>query len=192
MKTFVRSIALATAILGLASTAVADQYRLDMDTGRHSFITAKFLHIGLSGLIATFKDFDGTFVYDAEDITNSSIELTVQVASIDSNHSERDNHMRGARFLNVDANPTATFVSTSVEAAEGDAFTVRGNLTLGGVTKPVSVAAHVIGKGNDPWGGVRTGVVGNLTIDTKDFGFTSFNPISTVELNVYLEGVQVQ
>ena len=116
----------------------------------------------------------------------------INTASIDSNHAERDKHLRSADFLNVSKFPQATFNSTKIVAKEGDNFDLHGKLTLNGVTKEVVIAAEKIGEGSDPWGGYRAGFAGSTSFALKDFGINyDLGPAaSTVYLDLTVEGVR--
>lgn len=166
----------------------APSYSIDTE-GAHAFINAKFKHLGYSVLWATFKKFDGTFQYDAENIANSRVNVTVDVASIDSNHTKRDEHMRGADYLDTATYPTATFNSTSIRDVGNGRIYVSGDLTLHGVTKAITFEANVIGEGDDPWGGYRVGLQGKYTLAPAQFGMTKFRP-GSVDLELYIEGIK--
>ncbi len=103
----------------------------------------------------------------------------------------RIKHLRSGDFLNVSKNPTATFESTEVKA-NGDSADITGNLTLNGVTKPVTIKAKLIGQGDDPWGGYRAGFEGSATLKLKDFGIKmDLGPASQeVELLLSVEGIR--
>lgn len=117
--------------------------------------------------------------------------VTINTNSVDTNHAERDKHLRSAEFLNVTKFPQATFTSTSVKK-EGDELDITGNLTLNGVTKPVTLEAKLMGQGDDPWGGKRAGFEAEGKIKLKDFNITTdLGPASQeVELIISVEGVQ--
>ena len=112
---------------------------------------------------------DGTFSFDEKNPEASKIKVTLKTASVDTNHAERDKHIKSGDFLNVSKNPTATFESTSVKSTGEGTADVTGNLTLNGVTKPVVINAKFVGQGDDPWGGYRAGFEGTTTIKLKDF-----------------------
>lgn len=94
--------------------------------------------------------------------------VTINTTSVDTNHAERDKHLRSADFLNTAKYPLATFTSTSVKK-DGDDLDITGDLTLNGVTKPVTLEAKLIGQGDDPWGGKRAGFEAEGKIKLKDF-----------------------
>lgn len=174
-----------------AGQAMAADYTIDKE-GQHAFINFKISHLGYSWLYGTFKDFDGSFSFDAKAPEASKVSVKINTASIDSNHAERDKHLRSGDFLNVGKNPTATFESTSVKSTGEGTADITGNLTLNGVTKPVVIAAKFLGEGSDPWGGYRAGFEGSTKLKLKDFNIQKdLGPASQdVELILSVEGVR--
>jgi len=144
-------------------------YKFDRE-GQHQFIQFRIGHLGFSYLYGRFNDFDGEFVFDAENPENSSVTVTVQTRSVDSNHSERDRHLRDEDFLYVDEYPEATFQSTSVAMHDDDHAIVTGDLTLRGVTREVDLDMKMVGYGEDPWGNYRMGFEGTTVLTLDDFG----------------------
>ena len=187
------------AVLALSSTLfagplLAADYVIDKQ-GQHAFINFKISHLGYSWLYGTFKDFDGKFSFDAAKPEASSVNVSINTASVDSNHAERDKHLRSGDFLNVDKHPTATFESTSVKSTGEGTADITGNLTLNGVTKPVVIAAKFIGEGNDPWGGYRAGFEGTTNISRKEFnkdGMDVGPQSDNVQLYITFEGVKAK
>lgn len=183
---------LAAAVTTLAALAPqsAPAAMYDVDTmGMHAFVQFKVLHLGYSVLVGRFNQFSGSFEWDKSNPSAAKVDVTIQTASLDSNHAERDKHLRSADYLNVEKFPTATFKSTSYS---GDAMTgkLKGDLTLNGVTKPIEIALKHIGEGNDPWGGYRAGFQGTVTLNSADFGYTQRGFPSSIDMELYLEGVQ--
>ena len=174
-----------------AGQAMAADYAIDKQ-GQHAFVNFKISHLGYSWIYGTFKDFDGTFSFDAAKPEASKVNVTLKTASVDTNHAERDKHLRSGDFLNVDKHPTATFTSTGVKSTGQGTADITGNLTLNGVTKPVVIAAKFLGEGKDPWGGYRAGFEGTTNIKMKDFGIKmDLGPQSeNVELILTVEGVR--
>lgn len=189
LKKTLTALALSSALL--AGQAMAADYVIDKQ-GQHAFVNFKISHLGYSWLWGTFKDFDGTFSFDAAKPEASKVSVTLKTASLDSNHAERDKHLRGEDFLNVAKHPTATFESTSVKSTGEGTADITGNLTLNGVTKPVVIAAKFLGEGDDPWGGYRAGFEGSTTLKLKDFDIKmDLGPASqTVDLIISVEGVR--
>jgi len=189
-KNTLLSASLATALFASGSL-LADDYAIDKK-GAHASIQFKISHLGYSWLWGRFNDFDGQFSYDEKDKSASKISVTVNTKSIDSNHAERDKHLRSDDFLDVEKFPEAKFVSTSyIEGSDGKA-TLKGNLTLHGVTKEVEVKVAQVGAGKDPWGGFRRGFEGQTRIALKDFGITKNLGPASAELDLIFafEGIK--
>ncbi len=179
-------------VLVCASGSVqAAKYKVDVK-GMHAFITFKIKHLGYSWLLGRFNQFDGEFEYDAEKPESSAINVTINTASIDSNHAERDKHLRGDDFLNVSKFPEASFVSKKFEVAGPNNAVVIGDFTLHGVTKEISFPVQKIGEGKDPWGGYRVGFTGKTDLKLSDYGITyDLGPASTiVQIELNIEGVR--
>ena len=170
---------------------MAADYVIDKE-GQHAFVNFKIGHLGYSYIYGSFKDFDGTFSFDEKNPEASKIKVTLKTASVDTNHAERDKHIKSGDFLNVSKNPTATFESTSVKSTGEGTADVTGNLTLNGVTKPVVINAKFVGQGDDPWGGYRAGFEGTTTIKLKDFDIQKdLGPASQeAQLIISFEGVR--
>ena len=190
LKNTLAALALGTALIG-AGQAMAADYAIDKQ-GQHAFVNFKISHLGYSWLYGTFKDFDGSFSFDAAKPQDSKVNVTLNTTSVDTNHAERDKHIRSGDFLNVSKHPTATFASTSVKSTGEGTADITGDLTLNGVTKPVVIAAKFIGEGKDPWGGYRAGFEGSTKLKLKDFDIQKdLGPASQdVELIISVEGVR--
>lgn len=153
----------------MATTAVADEYVLDTK-GAHAFVQFKVSHLGYSWLSGRFNTFTGTLDYDNAKPQDMKLKVEIQTDSVDSNHAERDKHLRGKGFLDVKKFPTATFVSTSYKVKDDMHGILTGNLTLHGVTKSIDLDVTKLGEGKDPWGGYRIGFTGTTEFLMKDFG----------------------
>lgn len=175
----------------LAFTANAADYTID-NKGAHAFVNFKIKHLGYSWLTGRFNTFSGTFSYDAKDLSTAKVNVLIDTTSIDSNHAERDKHLKSADFLDASKFSTATFASTKISDAGEGKITVVGDLTLHGVTKSITINAEKIGEGDDPWGGYRAGFSGTTKIGLKDFGIPErLGPSSThVELELHIEGIK--
>ena len=171
--------------------ASAADYVIDRE-GAHASITFKVSHLGYSYVVGRFNDFSGDFSYDAKNPAAAKVNVKVNTLSVDSNHAERDKHIRSADFLNAAQFAEATFVSTSVEDKGNGDMVIKGNFTLNGVTKPLAIQAHAVGEGQDPWGGYRAGFTGTTTFAMKDYGIKmDLGPASAnVELDLVVEGVR--
>ena len=193
-----RAIALASALLvpgALLSSSPAlaapEQYVLDTK-GAHAFIQFKIKHLGFSWLLGRFDTFSGNFTVDKDKIENSSVKVDIDVASVNSNHAERDKHLRGEDFFDVAKYPQASFASTKVTKTGDNTADIEGNLTLKGVTKPVTLKAVYIGSGDDPWGNYRAGFEATTEIVLKDFGIDyNLGPSATsAQIYISAEGIR--
>ena len=172
--------------LFLSSSAMAVEYAIDKK-GQHAFITFKASHLGYSYIIGRFNDFDGSFTHDKNNPGNSKIDVTIQAKSLDTNHAERDKHLRSEDFFNVSKYPTITFKSSAYEES-GDGAKLTGDLTLHGVTREVVIDVVHVGEGKDPWGGYRSGFEGNLTLSAADYGMPDW--VGNVDVNLIVEGIR--
>lgn len=174
-----------------AQTVAASDYVIDT-RGGHAFIQFRISHLGFSWLSGRFNRFSGHFSYDENDPSAAKVEVVVDTASIDSNHAERDKHLRGEDFLHVADYPEARFVSTSYREDEGGKARLVGNLTLRGVTRSIQIDVERIGAGTDPWGGYRRGFSGRTRIVLDDFGITKYlgSAARSVELTLGIEGIR--
>ncbi len=164
----------------------AEDYILDTE-GTHAFIQFKIKHLGFSWLYGQFNDFSGSFNYDETDPTASQINIEIDVSSLDSNHAKRDKHLRSDSFLDVKAYPKATFISTSfIEIGDGNAI-VKGDFTLHGVTKNITINVQHIGHGDDPWGGYRRGFYGTTSIKPAEFGLKDMAMLGPHATELFLE-----
>lgn len=186
--TYLKSVLLASSLM--ASTWVmADDYVIDTE-GAHASVNFKIQHLGYSWLKGGFNTFSGEFSYDEKSPEKSSVSVTIDTASVDSNHAERDKHLRSDDFLDVSKYPQATFESTEfIEKGNGQVI-VRGNFTLRGVTRVIDIDAHHVGHGPDPWGGERRGFEGTTQIALADYGIMkNLGPKSkVVTLSLSVEG----
>lgn len=205
MKTLTSSLQRSARIIALATTllvpgallvsapavAAPETYQLDTQNS-HAFIQFKIKHLGFSWLLGRFDTFTGNFTVDQDNPENASTSVEIDVASVNTNHAERDKHLRGEDFFNVAKFPKATFVSTKVEKTGERTAKVHGNLTLKGVTKPVVLDTTYIGSGKDPWGGFRAGFEATTEIVLKDFGIDYDLGPSATSAQVYIsvEGIR--
>jgi polyisoprenoid-binding protein YceI len=167
-------------------TAVATR-TLEIDRS-HSEIAFQVRHL-LSKVRGRFTDFAGTIDFDSAHPQSSRIDVTIQAASIDTAESDRDKHLRSADFFEVETFPTLTFTSTSVTPRGDNRYDVAGDLTIHGVTRPVTLPASVLGSMHDPWGNEKFGFEAEVTINRKDFGL-SWN--AALEAGALLVGDEVK
>ncbi|MBB6523415.1 YceI family protein [Pseudoteredinibacter isoporae] len=190
VKNLIKFTAIAATALASIQATAAD-YQVDIK-GAHAFINFKIKHLGYSWLTGRFNTFDGQFSWDEKNPNASQINIEIDTNSIDSNHAERDKHLRGEDFLNVKKFPKASFVSEKIEFSSPTEGTVTGTLTLHGVSKTISFPVEKLGEGKDPWGGYRAGFAGATTLKLADYGMTyNLGPASThVELELLVEGIR--
>jgi polyisoprenoid-binding protein YceI len=141
----------------------------------HSHVGFSVRHMMISTVKGRFGEIAGTIVLD-DDLSASSVEATLGVASIDTREPQRDAHLRSADFFDAAQFPTITFKSRRVEAAVPGTFAVTGDLTIKGVTREVVLEAIEEGRGKDPWGGERAGFTAHTTINRRDYGL-SYNQV---------------
>ena len=174
-----------------SSALLAEDYVIDTK-GAHASIKFRVQHLGYSWLYGRFNEFSGQFSYDDAAPEKASVEVIIKTASVDSNHAERDKHLRSDDFLDVNKYPEAKFISTSYTPGKSGQGTLKGKLTLHGVTKAVEIEMHAIGAGKDPWGGYRRGFEGKTKFAMADFGIVKdLGPKSKdVEMTLSLEGIK--
>jgi len=191
MKNSIKAVGAGLVLTLSSSVFAAESYVIDTK-GMHAFVEFKIKHLGYSWLKGRFNDFEGEFNYDEKNPEKSNVNVTIKTASVDSNHAERDKHLRGSDFLNVSKYPTATFKSTKVVSKEKGEADIHGKLTLNGVTRDIIIDAEEIGAGSDPWGGFRRGFEGSTVIALKDYNINfNLGPASEkVELILNIEGVR--
>ena len=153
-----------------ASTAPATLtgiYRLDPFHSRIGFVAR---HAMVTKVRGSFKEVTGTGTFDIEDPSRSSLQLTIEAASIDTANPDRDAHLRSNDFLDLEHYPQITFTSTAVAQVEPDTYRVTGGLAIKGVTRPVTFDLVYAGSAVDPYGNQRVGFEGTTTINRKDWG----------------------
>lgn len=187
MKIFLHTIVVAMLSVAAGQAAAAD-FKIDPT---HSFVEFKIQHLGYSWLHGRFNGIDGAFSYDQAAPEASRINITIDTASIDSNHAERDKHLRSGEFLGVDKFPKASFTSTGYKG-NADEGVLMGTLKFHGVEKAIEIPVKKVGEGPDPWGGYRAGFSGKYTMTRADFGIDyELGPASTtVELELGIEGIR--
>lgn len=142
----------------------------------HSTVGFVARHVVVAKTRGKFTDYTGT-VTVGENILDSKVEATVQLASVQTGDDGRDTHLRSADFFDVENHPTMTFISTSI-TPDGDDYKLAGDLTIRGISKPVEFKLEFEGVSGDPWGGTRAGFNAVTEINRKDWG---------LEWNVALE-----
>jgi polyisoprenoid-binding protein YceI len=155
-------------ILAAAGLWAADTYTVDP---AHSHVGFKVTHMVISKVSGQFTSFSGTFIYDEQDITKSSLRGKIETAGINTQNEARDKHLKSPDFLDAEKNPEITFESKAF-VKSGDGWRVVGTLTLRGVSKEVSFPFTITGKVKDPYGNERIGAEAALTINRMEYGLS--------------------
>ncbi len=167
----------------------------------HASVQFAVSHLMVSTVRGTFDTFDVTATIDENDVSRSSVEATIEVASVNTRNEKRDDHLKGADFFDVATHPTLTFKSKAVEKVQDNAYKVTGDLTLMGVTQEVVLEVTGSPKAiKDPWGNSRVGGTATTTINRTDYGL-KYNSVldsggvaigEEVEITIDIELVQAQ
>jgi len=136
----------------------------------HSEITFKVKHMMFTNVSGKFDTFQATAESEGENFENARFEFEAETASINTGNGDRDNHLRGSDFFDAEQFPKLTFSSTSFSQKSGDDYTLTGNLTLHGVTGPVTLDVEFGGLAQDPWGNTKAGLSATGKLNRKDFG----------------------
>lgn len=166
-----RLLVVLTVLSVLGVSAMAETWSFDK---AHSSIGFSVRHMVISKTRGTFGDFDGTVNFDGANLEKGAADITIQMASINTENDARDNHLRSADFFDVEKFPTMTFKSKKITAGKDNSFIMTGDLTMKGVTREVRIECELNGTMSDPKGGTRAGFSGSTTINRQDFG-VSFN-----------------
>lgn len=156
--------------------ALSGDYTIDTAHSRVGFVAR---HAMVTKVRGSFDEFEGSIHIDGDNPEKSSGKVTIQAKSINTRNSQRDEHIRGNDFLDMDNRPEITFVSTGIKQTGDAEFVVSGDLSVRGVTKPVEIPFEYTGTATDPFGNQRVGLEGSVVINRKDFG---------VSWNAALEG----
>lgn len=187
---------IALVLLTLSSSQLwADSYVIDTK-GSHAFIQFRIKHLGYSWLYGRFNDFSGEFTYDPKKPEDTRFAVEIDMASLDSNHAERDKHLRSDKYLDVKKYPKAKFVTKHYEPTGEKTAKLTGDLTFYGATRPITIDVEHIGGGAAPWDPKehREGFEGRAVIKPADFGLNlvpQLGPTAAeVELMLSVEGVR--
>ena len=153
----------------LAPADLSGSYTLDPTHTRIGFVAR---HAMVTKVRGAFNAFEGTAVLDFADPSRSSATVSIDVASIDTRQPQRDAHLRTNDFFDAPTFPTITFASTSAQQVDDVTFRLTGDLTIKGVTRPVSIDFEHTGAAKDPFGNVRVGFEGSTTLNRSDYGVT--------------------
>lgn len=150
------------------STLTGD-YTLDPAHSRIGFVAR---HAMITKVRGGFNDFTGTAQLDFEDPSKSTAQLTIEVASVDTRNAQRDGHLRTNDFFDAPSFPQITFATTGVTKVDEEHYSVAGDLTIKGVTKPATIDFEYSGAAKDPMGNSRVGFEGKASLNRSDFGIT--------------------
>ena len=162
-------------VMAAGAVFSADTYSIDMS---HSYAGFSVRHLVITNVKGNFNNFSGEITFDENDMSKSSANVTIDVASINTYNTDRDKHLRSADFFDVEKYPEMTFVSTGVKK-DGDDMILDGKLTMHGVTREISIPFEFLGKVTDPWGNERIAFEGKTKLSRKDYGMTWSQTIET-------------
>jgi polyisoprenoid-binding protein YceI len=168
-----------------ATTSKTTTYNIDK---AHSEATFQVRHL-LTKVRGHFSDFEGTIEYDEQSPERSSVNVTIQAASIDTHERDRDTHLRSADFFDAEKFTALTFRSGTLTRTGDQRFDVTGDLTIRGVTRPVTFDVTFLGKAKDPWGNERIAFEAEAAINRKEYGL---NWNAALETGGFLVGDEVK
>lgn len=181
-----RTLALAAALSVFTAGAIAAPVTYTMDPD-HTTVAAKWNHFGFSNPVILFGDIDGTIVYDADNVSASSVQVTLPLSGLESNVQAFNDHLLSDDFFDAAQFPEATFRSTSVEADGDDELKITGELTIKGITKEVVLEADINLIGEHPATGKQTaGFDAETTIKRSDFGLGLYVPNVADEIELHI------
>jgi len=194
MKTM--KLFLTLALTGFMATA---QTTWNVDNA-HSSVRFTIAHMVISEVEGTFSTFTGSINQTTADFSKATFNLNIDVASVNTNNAKRDGHLKGVDFFEVASYPNIAFKSTSVVKKDNKKYTLKGDLTMHGVTKPISFDLVYTGTIKDPWGGTRAGFKATGTISRADFNLKYNSAMDNggvligdeVTFNIKLETVQAK
>jgi polyisoprenoid-binding protein YceI len=136
----------------------------------HSEILFKVKHLMITNVKGEFRKFNASLTSDGSNFSKAAVSVTIDADSVFTNEENRDNHLKGADFFDVENNKEITFVGTSFDKIDEDNFTLKGMLTIKGVSKEISLDVENGGINKDPWGNEKAGFAISGKINRKDFG----------------------
>ena len=156
-----------TAPAAFSLSELTGDYTLDPTYTRIGFVAR---HAMVTKVRGAFNEFEGTAHLDGDDPTKSTAKVVIKGHSIDTRNEQRDGHLKSNDFLDLDTYPEITFTSTAVKVVDESTFQLTGDLTVRGVTNSVSIDFSFEGAAKDPFGNLRVGFDGSVTISRKDYG----------------------
>ncbi len=177
-------------LIAVAAPALAAE-TYEIDAG-HSAVVFSAKHFDVGYTYGRFDSFSGSFTVDKANHVNDKVHIEVATTSVNSGVPKRDDHLRNVDFFNSAQFPTITFDSTKVVVKDADTITVTGNLSMHGVTKPVTFDVDWTGEGDDPWGGHRMGAHATFSLPRSDWGISGLKDAvgSDIRMIVSLEGTR--
>jgi polyisoprenoid-binding protein YceI len=172
----------------METTMVKTKWRIDP---AHSEIHFKARHLVISTVTGSFSKFEGSVHSSADDFTDAEIEFSADVESINTNHSDRDTHLRSPEFFDVESYPKLTFRSREFKKKSNDTYTLVGDLTIKNITRTVTFDAEYGGIVKDPWGNMKAGFEINGKINRKEFGLT-WNAVTEAGNLVVADEIKIQ
>ncbi len=163
----ITSVLLAALMFSGLANAAPETYKID---STHSFANWSLRHV-VSKASGTFNDITGVISIDRANLANSSVDAKINVLSVNSGYAKRDEHIKEKAYLDTANFAEMRFVSSKIEAKSATDGVMTGTFTLHGVTKEISLPFKVLGFGQDPWGGERSGFEAHTAIKASDYGF---------------------
>lgn len=184
-------VLLVASAAALPARAEIHTYKID---NTHSFANWEIRHV-VARTSGTFHDVQGKVILDTDNIAKSTVEASISVYSLNSSHLKRDIHVLTEDYLAARDYPDMKFVSTKMSPVTPEKGSVTGNLTLHGVTKPVTLDYQILGLGKDPWGGMRIGFKATTRLNRADYGITKglpYGPVGNeVDITLLIEGIRL-
>lgn len=163
-KTAFAALLLATSLNALP--VLAEVHTIDAS---HSEVSFQIRHL-VTQVRGSFNDYEGTIDLDPANLEKSRVDFKIKAASIDTNHADRDKHLRAEDFFHTEKYPDITFKSKSIKKTGKDTYNVAGTLTMRGVSKEVTLPVTYLGSVKDPWGNEKAGFETSVTLNRKDYG----------------------
>jgi polyisoprenoid-binding protein YceI len=191
MRKKVKQLAFLLFFISSSIFAQSGAYKVDPE---HSFANWKIRHV-VSKTSGTIPDMTGEMMINLDDMSQSKINVEMSLLKIDSDHNKRDNHIQEKKFLNSSVFPTITFNRTKIVMQDDKNGVVTGTLAMGGVEKTLDIPFAFLGFGDDPWGGYRVGLEGNIDLKASDFGYSwglkeNSSLGDKIEVNLLVEGIK--
>ncbi|HET9227204.1 MAG TPA: YceI family protein [Thermoanaerobaculia bacterium] len=161
-----RKTAFAALLFAAALPALAEVHTIDAS---HSEVSFQIRHL-VTQVRGNFNEYEGTINLDPANLEKSSVDFKIKAASIDTNHADRDKHLRAEDFFYTEKYPEITFKSKSIKKTGKDTYDVAGTLTMRGVSKEVTLPVTWLGSVKDPWGNEKAGFETSVTLNRKDYG----------------------